>query len=94
MRTFLARLQRLLTHLFHRSAPRRPGELSAIKYEAVSLIAYEDRAAYQRTREQADYCREMGSLRGAIFWNLVAAELLDEPDCFGRGSTSSGARPS
>jgi hypothetical protein len=46
-----------------------------IEYEAVSLIAYEGRAAYQRAREQAEYCLNRGSEAGCRFWSEVAVEV-------------------
>jgi hypothetical protein len=57
-----------------RKAPR-PDGLTAIEYEAVSLIAYEGRAAYKRALEQAKYCRKCGSESGCEFWSEVAAEV-------------------
>jgi hypothetical protein len=75
MRTLLALLRRFLVRRVGRVWSSGGEQLSAVEYEAISLMAYEGRAAYRRAREQADYCREMGSLRGAIFWNRVAAEV-------------------
>ncbi|MBL0408313.1 hypothetical protein JKG68_31020 [Microvirga aerilata] len=49
--------------------------LTAVEYEAVCLIAYEGREAYARAREQADYCRSLGSPSGTLFWSQVAAEV-------------------
>ena len=49
--------------------------LTAVEYEAICLIAYEGREAYVHAREQAAYCRSMGSLSGTIFWTEVAAEI-------------------
>jgi hypothetical protein len=57
---------------------RRPppaADLTVIEYEAVSLIAYEGRAAYQRAREQAEYCLSRGSETGCRFWSEVAVEV-------------------
>jgi hypothetical protein len=56
---------------------RRPAapDLTVIEYEAVSLIAYEGRAAYQRAREQAEYCLSRGSETGCRFWSDVAVEV-------------------
>jgi hypothetical protein len=55
---------------------RRPKVgLTAVEYEAVCLIAYEGRAAYSRARQQAFYCRAMGSEQGFQFWSDVAAEV-------------------
>lgn len=50
-------------------------ELTAVEYEAVSLIAYEGPAAYARAREQALYCRARGSEPGFQFWSAVAVEV-------------------
>ena len=49
--------------------------LTVIEYEAVSLIAYEGRAAYVQAREQADYCLRRGSKSGCRFWSEVAVEV-------------------
>jgi GGDEF domain-containing protein len=49
--------------------------LTAIEYEAVSLIAYEGRSAYERAREQAEYCLRRGSEAGCRFWSDVALEV-------------------
>ena len=38
---------------------------TVIEYEAVCLIAYEGRAAYQRAREQAEYCSQPRERRQA-----------------------------
>ena len=57
-----------------RRKPHHNG-LTAVEYEAVCLIAYEGREAYARAREQAAYCRGMGSLSGALFWSKVAVEV-------------------
>jgi hypothetical protein len=56
---------------------RRPpaADLTVVEYEAVSLIAYEGRAAYQRAREQAEYCLSRGSETGCRFWSEVAVEV-------------------
>ena len=75
MRTLLALLRRFLVRRAGRDRSHGGEQLSAVEYEAISLIAYEGRAAYRRAREQAGYCRAMGSLSGAIFWNRVAAEV-------------------
>jgi hypothetical protein len=50
-------------------------DLTVIEYEAVSLIAYEGRAAYRRAREQAEYCLSRGSASGYRFWSEVALEV-------------------
>jgi hypothetical protein len=61
MRKFLQGIQ----HWFRRRPPI--GDLTEIEYEAVSLIAYEGRAAYARAREQAEYCLSRGSEAGCRF---------------------------
>jgi hypothetical protein len=50
-------------------------DLTVIEYEAVSLIAYEGRAAYERAREQAEYRLRRGSESGCRFWSEVAIEV-------------------
>ena len=47
-----------LLHRIRQLLRRRPpaADLTVIEYEAVSLIAYEGRAAYEQAREQAEYC--------------------------------------
>jgi hypothetical protein len=73
----MRRLLNTIAKAFARISRREPGRegLTEIEYEAVSLIAYEGRAAYARAREQADYCRKKGSPSGAMFWSNVAAEI-------------------
>jgi len=66
--------------LFHRIRQwfrRKPPatDLTVVEYEAVSLIAYEGRAAYIRAREQAEYCLSRGSEAGCRFWSDVAVEV-------------------
>jgi hypothetical protein len=39
------------------------------------LIAYEGRSAYERAREQAEYCLRRGSEAGCRFWSDVALEV-------------------
>jgi hypothetical protein len=73
MRQFLNRFRKALVRFIVRK-PSYNG-LTAVEYEAVCLIAYEGREAYARAREQASYCRSMGSPSGTIFWTQVAAEL-------------------
>jgi hypothetical protein len=73
MRQFLRSFRQALVSLIKRP-PGHKG-LTAVEYEAVCLIAYEGRGAYARAREQADYCRTMGSPSGTIFWTQVAAEV-------------------
>ena len=70
MRGVLARIRRWLA-----GPKERPGVLSAIEYEAVSLIAYEGRDAYRKAHEQAEYCAARGSSKGCRFWSEVAAEV-------------------
>jgi hypothetical protein len=67
-------LSLLLRWIVGRPKSLRHG-LTAIEYEAVSLIAYEGREAYARAREQADYCRSVASPSGVVFWLDVAAEV-------------------
>ena len=50
----MLKLLHRIRQLFRRRPPA--SDLTVIEYEAVSLIAYEGRAAYQRAREQAEYC--------------------------------------
>ncbi|WP_414475528.1 hypothetical protein [Microvirga sp. M2] len=66
-----------LLHRIRRWFRRQPPapELTVIEYEAVSLIAYEGRAAYERAREQAEYCLSRGSEAGCRFWSDVAVEV-------------------
>lgn len=49
--------------------------LTAVEYEAVTIIAYEGRKAYARACEQARYCRRNGSAEGFQFWSEVAGEV-------------------
>ncbi len=60
-----------------RGRPRsdQPVGLTAVEYEAVSLVAYEGQKAYARAREQARYCRVQGSEDGFRFWSAVAVEV-------------------
>lgn len=69
----MLKLLRRIRQWFRRQPPA-PG-LTVIKYEAVSLIAYEGRAAYERAREQAEYCLSQGSEAGCRFWSDVAIEV-------------------
>ena len=73
MRHILRRVRALLW----RRAPSQPqvGDLTAVEYEAVTLIAYEGGSARARAREQAEYCRQRGSEPGAQFWSQVAYEV-------------------
>lgn len=70
MRWVLARIRRWLGR-----GRERPGALTAVEYEAVSLIAYEGRDAYRKAHEQAEYCAARGSSAGCRFWSDVAAEI-------------------
>ena len=76
MRRFLAYI---LGALFRRLAPsaRRSPQagLSAVEYEAVTLMAYEGPGAYARARQQARHCRREGSEAGFRFWTQVAEEV-------------------
>jgi hypothetical protein len=72
--------ERLMLNLLHRIRQwfrRKPPatDLTVVEYEAVSLIAYERRAAYERAREQAEYCLSRGSESGCRFWSEVAVEV-------------------
>ena len=58
----MLKLLHRIRQLFRRQPPT--ADLTVIEYEAVSLIAYEGRAAYQRAREQAEYCLSRGSESG------------------------------
>jgi hypothetical protein len=73
MRQLLRSIRQALVSLVRR-APSNKG-LTAVEYEAVCLIAYEGREAYACAREQADYCRSLGSSSGTLFWSQVAAEV-------------------
>lgn len=74
MRRILERLRELFARLSRRPRPHQNG-LTDVEYEAVCLIAYEGREAYARAREQADYCRSMGSPSGVLFWSKIALEV-------------------
>lgn len=69
MRKFLHRIQ----HWFRQRPPA--GDLTAVEYEAVSLIAYEGRTAYARAREQAECCLSRRSEAGCRFWSEGALEV-------------------
>jgi hypothetical protein len=69
----MLKLLHRIRQLFRRRPPA--SGLTVIEYEAVSLIAYEGRAAYQRAREQAEYCLSRGSETGCRFWSDVAVEV-------------------
>jgi hypothetical protein len=69
----MLKLLHRIRQLFRRRPPA--ADLTVIEYEAVSLITYEGRAAYQRAREQAEYCLSRGSETGGQFWSEVAVEV-------------------
>jgi hypothetical protein len=69
----MLKLLHRIRQLFRRRPPA--ADLTVIEYEAVSLITYEGRAAYQRAREQAEYCLSRGSETGCRFWSEVAVEV-------------------
>ncbi len=64
-----------LRRLRGRSRSPEQNGLTAVEYEAVTLIAYEGQKAYARAREQARYCRRQGSQDGFRFWSEVADEV-------------------
>jgi hypothetical protein len=76
-------MRRLLTRLLSLWRPGARGRtrsakhdgLTAVEYEAVTIIAYEGRKAYARACEQARYCRQNGSVEGFQFWSEVAGEV-------------------
>ena len=49
--------------------------LTAVEYQAVTLIAFEGRNAYRQACEQAGYCLERGSKSGCEFWSKIAIEV-------------------
>ncbi len=65
-----------LRRLRSQNEPPRQGGLTAVEYEAVSLIAFERHKAYARAREQARYCQGKGSEQGFRFWSAVADEVV------------------
>lgn len=65
----------LVRALYWRFARRPDGGLTAVEYEAITLIAQEGRGALAKAREQAAYCRRRGSEQGHQFWILVANEI-------------------
>ncbi len=76
MRRLITRLLDPWLHrLRRRRIPVRQDGLTAVEYEAVTLIAYEGQKAYARAREQARYCRRQGSEDGYRFWSVVADEV-------------------
>ncbi len=75
MRRHMAKLFRVLSRSGPKVSPTQEHKLTAVEYEAVTLIAYEGRNAQARAREQAEYCRHRGSEAGAQFWSQVAHEV-------------------
>jgi hypothetical protein len=71
MRAIIALLQSLINRLYG----KQPDGLTAVEYEAITLIAQEGRGALARAREQAAYCRRRGSEQGHAFWMGVAEEV-------------------
>lgn len=90
MRRFLTRLREALIRLSKRKAVH--DGLTAVEYEAVCLLAYEGRGAHGRAREQAEYCRAMGSPSGMVFWQDVAAEVARRTGRAGAGSANEQRR--
>ncbi len=74
-RSLVRCISRLVSGRHSRNHPARKGSLTAVEYEAVTLIAFEGREAYARACEQARYCRERGSQEGFRFWSEVAGEV-------------------
>lgn len=60
---------------FRRISGKRDGGLTAVEYEAITMIAQEGRGALAKAREQAAYCRRRGSEEGRVFWTNVANEI-------------------
>lgn len=60
---------------FRRLAGKRDDGLTAVEYEAITMIAQEGRGALAKAREQAAYCRRRGSEQGRLFWTNVADEI-------------------
>jgi GGDEF domain-containing protein len=54
---------------------RQPAATGLTVIESVSLIAYEGRSAYERAREQTEYCLRRGSESRCRFWSEVALEV-------------------
>jgi hypothetical protein len=73
LRRILQRIRALLRQRVLKEPEERG--LTAVEYEAVTLIAYEGKAAYARAQEQARYCRRQGSRSGHRFWLQVADEV-------------------
>ena len=61
--------------LYQRISRKPDGGLTAVEYEAITLIAQEGRGALSKAREQAAYCRRRGSEQGHEFWMRVANEV-------------------
>ncbi len=68
-------LTAVIRRIRSRSRTSQERGLTAVEYEAVTLIAYEGQGAYDRAREQAQYCRKKGSGSGVLFWTQVADEV-------------------
>ncbi len=83
-----------LLHRIRQWFRRKPSaaDLTVIEYEAVSLIAYEGRAAYVQAREQAEYCLSQGSESGCRFWSDVAIEVAHRTGMTKRGKTKEQPR--
>ncbi len=75
MRRLMAKLFRVLSRSGSKVSPAQEHKLTAVEYEAVTLIAYEGGNARARAREQVEYCRHRGSEAGAQFWSEVAEEV-------------------
>jgi hypothetical protein len=76
VRHLLAKFIRALSRRHPKVPPSGPEhKLTAVEYEAVTLITYEGRNAHARACEQAGYCRQRGSEAGAQFWSQVAREV-------------------
>ena len=86
----MLKLFHLIRQLFRRRPPA--SDLTVIEYEAVSLIAYEGRAAYERAREQAEYCLGRGSESGCRFWSDVAVEVARRTGMRSAGKTKAQPR--
>lgn len=61
--------------LYQKFTRKTDGGLTAVEYEAITLIAQEGRGALAKAREQATYCRRRGSEQGHEFWMRVANEV-------------------
>jgi len=76
VRRLLAKFFRFLSRREQDASPAgQEHKVTAVEYEAVTLIAYEGGNARARAREQAEYCRQRGSEAGAQFWSEVAEEV-------------------